>query len=186
MHSEGFRGHEAGRQLDAAVVKPDLSCHEAATLRSAVSIGQDPEHLPGFRTSGLPDFTEDHPGKRDAGAGDARRWPRCSKGWCLILWGLTIPGSRVTRGEEGRKVSLRPSTRAGISWNFPASLLRSSMNSTSDDLLRFLMAVERGGLFRSTTTWDRMQARWNRFPLPLDRASLRQPGWPIEYGLGVR
>jgi D-alanyl-D-alanine carboxypeptidase len=61
----------------------------------------------------------------------------------------------------------------------------SDLNSTSDDLIRFFMAVERGGLFRNPATWQRMQARWNRFPLPRDRASIRQPGWPIEYGLGV-
>jgi len=61
----------------------------------------------------------------------------------------------------------------------------SDLNATSDDLIRFFMAVERGGLFRNPATWERMQARWHRFPLPRDRASIRQPGWPIEYGLGV-
>ncbi|TVP49777.1 MAG: class A beta-lactamase-related serine hydrolase [Gemmatimonadales bacterium] len=61
----------------------------------------------------------------------------------------------------------------------------SDLHATSDDLVRFLRAVEEGRLFRSPATWERMQARWNRFPLPRDRASLRQPGWPIEYGLGV-
>ena len=30
-----------------------------------------------------------------------------------------------------------------------------------------------------------MQQCWNRFGLPTDRASLRSPGWPIEYGLGM-
>jgi hypothetical protein len=30
-----------------------------------------------------------------------------------------------------------------------------------------------------------MQQRWNRFGLPFDRAALRSPGWPIEYGLGI-
>jgi D-alanyl-D-alanine carboxypeptidase len=59
------------------------------------------------------------------------------------------------------------------------------LNSTSSDLLDFLMAVEQGRLFRNPGTWPRMQARWNRFSQPLDRAALRLPSWPIEYGLGV-
>ncbi len=66
---------------------------------------------------------------------------------------------------------------------FFASII--DLNSTSDDLIRFFMAVERGGLFRSPATWERMQAPWNRFSFPLDRAAIRQPSWPIEYGLGV-
>jgi D-alanyl-D-alanine carboxypeptidase len=58
-------------------------------------------------------------------------------------------------------------------------------NSTCDDLIRFLKAVVGGRLFRDPGTWHRMQARWHRFSFPLDRGALRQPGWPIEYGLGV-
>jgi CubicO group peptidase (beta-lactamase class C family) len=61
----------------------------------------------------------------------------------------------------------------------------SDLNSTCDDLLRFLKAIVSGGLFRDSGTWRRMQARWRRFSLPRDRAALRQPSWPIEYGLGV-
>jgi D-alanyl-D-alanine carboxypeptidase len=59
------------------------------------------------------------------------------------------------------------------------------LNSTCDDLLRFLRALEGGRLFRDPGTWRRMRARWRRFSFPLDRAALRQPSWPIEYGLGV-
>ncbi len=59
------------------------------------------------------------------------------------------------------------------------------LEGTADDLLRFLEALTRGELFRDPRTWPRMQARWNRFSQPLDRAALRQPSWPIEYGLGV-
>jgi D-alanyl-D-alanine carboxypeptidase len=59
------------------------------------------------------------------------------------------------------------------------------MNSNCDDLLRFFKAIVSGQLFRDRRTWRRMQARWHRFPLPLDRAALRQPGWPIEYSLGL-
>jgi D-alanyl-D-alanine carboxypeptidase len=61
----------------------------------------------------------------------------------------------------------------------------SDLYATADDLLRFLMGMEQGRLFRDPNTWPRMQARWNRFSHPTDRAALRQPGWPIEYGLGV-
>ena len=59
------------------------------------------------------------------------------------------------------------------------------LNATAGDLLRFLMALEQGGLFRDPGSWRRMQARWNRFSQPTDRAALRQPSWPIEYGLGI-
>jgi D-alanyl-D-alanine carboxypeptidase len=59
------------------------------------------------------------------------------------------------------------------------------LDGTAEDLLRFLRGMILGTLFRSPDTWPRMQARWNRFPPPLDRAALRQPSWPIEYGLGV-
>jgi D-alanyl-D-alanine carboxypeptidase len=59
------------------------------------------------------------------------------------------------------------------------------LDGTAEDLLRFLRGMIQGALFRSPDTWPRMQARWNRFPPPLDRAALRQPSWPIEYGLGV-
>lgn len=59
------------------------------------------------------------------------------------------------------------------------------LNSTCDDLLRFLEAAVGGRLFRDPGTWRRMQACWRRFSFPLDRAALRQPSWPIEYGLGI-
>ncbi len=61
----------------------------------------------------------------------------------------------------------------------------SDMNSNCDDLLRFLKAMVSGQLFRDRGTWRRMQVHWHSFSLPLDRAALRQPSWPIEYGLGV-
>jgi hypothetical protein len=42
-----------------------------------------------------------------------------------------------------------------------------------------------GEVFEKPTTLASMQQRWNRFGLPLDRAALRSPAWPIEYGLGI-
>jgi D-alanyl-D-alanine carboxypeptidase len=59
------------------------------------------------------------------------------------------------------------------------------MYSTAEDLLRFLRALVRGELFDYPGTLASMQQRWNRFGLPLDRAALRAPSWPIEYGLGI-
>jgi D-alanyl-D-alanine carboxypeptidase len=67
--------------------------------------------------------------------------------------------------------------------NFLASI--SDMNSTCDDLVAFFRAAVGDRLFRDPGTWPRMQARWRRFSFPRDRAALRQPSWPIEYGLGV-
>jgi CubicO group peptidase (beta-lactamase class C family) len=57
--------------------------------------------------------------------------------------------------------------------------------STVRDTLAFLRSLVSGQIFDDRATLDRMQQRWNRFGLPLDRAALRSPGWPIEYGLGV-
>jgi CubicO group peptidase (beta-lactamase class C family) len=57
--------------------------------------------------------------------------------------------------------------------------------STAEDTLRFLRALTRGNVFDDPATLALMQQRWNRFGLPLDRAALRLPSWPIEYGLGI-
>lgn len=57
--------------------------------------------------------------------------------------------------------------------------------STVDDMLKFLRALVRGYVFAEPATLELMQHRWNRFALPRDRAALRLPSWPIEYGLGL-
>jgi CubicO group peptidase (beta-lactamase class C family) len=57
--------------------------------------------------------------------------------------------------------------------------------STAEDTLRFLYALTRGTVFNDAATLALMQQRWNRFGFPLDRAALRLPSWPIEYGLGI-
>lgn len=59
------------------------------------------------------------------------------------------------------------------------------MNATCDDLISFFRAVVQGRLFEKDDTWRRMQSPAYRFSFPTDRGALRQPGWPIEYGLGV-
>lgn len=61
----------------------------------------------------------------------------------------------------------------------------SSIYSTADDMLRGLRGLLGGRLFEKPETVDLMSRRWNRFGLPLDRAALRAPNWPIEYGLGM-
>jgi D-alanyl-D-alanine carboxypeptidase len=57
--------------------------------------------------------------------------------------------------------------------------------STAGDTIAFLRALTRGEVFQNPETFTLMQSRWNRFGFPLDRAALRSPGWPIEYGLGL-
>jgi D-alanyl-D-alanine carboxypeptidase len=66
-------------------------------------------------------------------------------------------------------------------------LLRSfrDLYSTAADGLVFMRALMRGEVFDGPATAAVMRSRWNRFGLPRDAVSLRLPGWPIEYGLGL-
>jgi CubicO group peptidase (beta-lactamase class C family) len=57
--------------------------------------------------------------------------------------------------------------------------------SAAEDTLKFLRSLIHGEVFDHPTTPALMQERWNRFGLPFDRAALRLPSWPIEYGLGM-
>lgn len=57
--------------------------------------------------------------------------------------------------------------------------------STVRDAVAFLRNFVRGDVFEDRGTLASMQQQWNRFGIPLDRAALRSPGWPIEYGLGI-
>jgi len=92
----------------------------------------------------------------------------------------------------GRSPSLEPTPAPlDLRWNgtrlaLPL-LMRSfwGVESTTADLLAFLRALVRGGIFREPGTFGLMQQPWRRFGFPLDRAALRAPGWPIEYGLGI-
>ena len=94
-----------------------------------------------------------------------------------------LPGHRRGSGPEPDVAALYAGMEVARFPSFLASI--GDMNSTCEDLIRFLRAVVGGRLFRDPGTWRRMRARWRQFSLPLDRAALRQPGWPIEYGLGV-
>jgi CubicO group peptidase (beta-lactamase class C family) len=57
--------------------------------------------------------------------------------------------------------------------------------STTADMIAFLRALLGGEVFQARETLVAMQSSWHRFGFPLDRAALRSPGWPIEYGVGL-
>lgn len=57
--------------------------------------------------------------------------------------------------------------------------------STADDTLVFLRALVGGDLFGEPATLRLMREPWRPLPVPRDRAALRAPSWPIEYGLGM-
>ena len=57
--------------------------------------------------------------------------------------------------------------------------------STAGDTLLFLRRLVRNEVFQNPETFTAMQNSWHRFGFPLDRAALRLPGWPIEYGIGI-
>jgi len=59
------------------------------------------------------------------------------------------------------------------------------IHSTAGDTIAFLRSLARNEVFQKEETFAHMQAKWNRFGFPIDRAALRSPGWPIEYGLGL-
>ncbi len=94
-----------------------------------------------------------------------------------------LPGHSRPGGPEGDAAVLYTGEEVVSLPRFLASL--GDLNSTCDDLLRFLGALLRGRLFRNPAMLERMQNPWRRFSFPLDRAALRQPSWPIEYGLGM-
>jgi len=57
--------------------------------------------------------------------------------------------------------------------------------STAADTLTFLRRLVEDEVFQNAETFASMQNSWHRFGFPLDRAALRSPGWPIEYGIGI-
>jgi CubicO group peptidase (beta-lactamase class C family) len=57
--------------------------------------------------------------------------------------------------------------------------------STTGDMISFLRGLMSGELFQSPETLATMQRDWHRFGFSLDRAVLRTPSWPIEYGVGM-
>jgi CubicO group peptidase (beta-lactamase class C family) len=57
--------------------------------------------------------------------------------------------------------------------------------STVADMITFMRGLMRGDVFQNPDTFAAMQSNWHRFGFPMDRAALRSPGWPIEYGTGL-
>lgn len=57
--------------------------------------------------------------------------------------------------------------------------------STAADTMSFLRRLMRGEVFQNPETLAAMQNSWYPFGLPLDRAALRSPGWPVKYGIGI-
>jgi D-alanyl-D-alanine carboxypeptidase len=57
--------------------------------------------------------------------------------------------------------------------------------STVGDLSALMRALVQGKVFDTPGTLRLMQEHWSRFGFPQDRAALRAPSWPIEYGLGI-
>jgi len=57
--------------------------------------------------------------------------------------------------------------------------------STTADLMAFMRQLVKGGIFHRSETLAAMMSSWHRFGFPMDRAALRSPNWPIEYGIGM-
>lgn len=88
---------------------------------------------------------------------------------------------------------LEPTPPPGDLWFGPGplpipKLIKSihSMYSTGPDLIRFMRGIVQGKAFRRPDTYALMTGTFNRFGLPTDMAALRNPSWPIEYGLGIK
>lgn len=60
-----------------------------------------------------------------------------------------------------------------------------SVYSTVGDMTTFIRALVAGEAFEDPATFSVMESRYNRFGLPSDKATLRSPSWPIEYGQGL-
>lgn len=57
--------------------------------------------------------------------------------------------------------------------------------STAGDMITFMRGLMEGKLLQSPETLATMMSNWRRFGFALDRAALRAPQWPIEYGIGM-
>ena len=57
--------------------------------------------------------------------------------------------------------------------------------STTEDLFTFFRALVNENLFQQEETLAMMSGSWNTFGFPSDKAAIRSPGWPIEYGMGI-
>lgn len=57
--------------------------------------------------------------------------------------------------------------------------------STAADMIEFLRKLMSDKVFSNAETLNTMISSFHPFGFPTDRASLRAPGWPIEYGMGI-
>lgn len=94
-----------------------------------------------------------------------------------------FPGRSKPKRRTGEPMTMRV---AGEPVEIPR-LIQSfrGINSTAGDMITFLRGLMDGELFQSPETLVKMQDNWRRFGFPLDRAALRAPSWPIEYGIGM-
>ncbi len=93
---------------------------------------------------------------------------------------------------SGHSRPLEPAPEPAALWfgERPLSIPRAlrsvwGVYSTAVDTLVFLRALVGGDLFDEPATLRLMREPWRTLPAPRDRAALRAPGWPIEYGLGT-
>ncbi len=93
------------------------------------------------------------------------------------------PGLSAPRASTPDPAALRAGGRA---IEIPA-FLRSirGLYASADDAIRLLRKLMRNEVFDDPATLAALTGDWHRFGLPRDRAALRAPGWPIDYGLGM-
>jgi D-alanyl-D-alanine carboxypeptidase len=53
------------------------------------------------------------------------------------------------------------------------------------DSMKFMRQLVDGTVFQNHGTLLEMQKNWRGFDFPRDRAALRSPSWPVEYGIGI-
>lgn len=74
-------------------------------------------------------------------------------------------------------------------WELPQALdsfgADGAMIAPLSEAVAFMRALVHGRLFDDPATYDLMHDRWHHFGLPLDRAAIELPNWPIGYGLGM-
>lgn len=57
--------------------------------------------------------------------------------------------------------------------------------SSVADMITFMRGLMSGNVFQNSDTFSAMQSNWYRFGFPMDRAAIRSPSWPVEYGIGL-
>ncbi|TVR70356.1 MAG: class A beta-lactamase-related serine hydrolase [Spirochaetaceae bacterium] len=115
-------------------------------------------------------------------------WERCGMG---NTW---FPGAAESAAEspaelpaaDGRRPAPAELHFQGEQQNL-SGLVRSlgGFYTTLEDTISFLRTVVTGAVYNDPARAAMMTPRWTRFSFPLDRVAMRQPAWPLEYGLGV-